>query len=80
MRSVTVRMLVALATLALAADSARAQTVESSLSAFLVARITWPTAAGDRTLALRVGTKDLTAPLLQELELQGRIVGLVTQR
>jgi len=86
MRSVTrntgprLRQLVALAAVVLAAGSARAQTVESSLSVFLVARITWPTAAGDRTLAVRIGTKDLTAPLLQELELQGRIVGFVTQR
>lgn len=75
------RLALALGTwLALAPSAAPAQVAESALNAFLIARVNWPTASGERTLAFRVGTKDLTAPLLQEFGISGRIVGLLTQR
>jgi len=74
------RVVLAFALLVLGSGAARAQTAESSLHAFLVARVTWPTPAGERIVAVRVGTKDLVAPLLQELGVTGRSVGLVTQR
>jgi hypothetical protein len=74
------RWLAAAAVFALGGGSARAQTAESSLSAFLVARVSWPTSAGDRIVAVRIGTKDLVAPLLQELGISGRIVALATRR
>ena len=61
-------------------SGAGAQTVESALNAFLVARVSWPTASGERSLPFRIGTKDLVAPLMAELGQSGRIVGLVTQR
>jgi hypothetical protein len=80
-RAVTpARLALALCTWLALAPLAAAQTAESTLSAFLVARLSWPTASGERSLAFRVGTKDLVAPLLQELGLSGRIIGLVTQR
>jgi hypothetical protein len=68
-----------LVALALAGPSA-AQTVESTFSAFLTARIAWPASSGDRVRAVRIGTKDLTAPLLEELGVAGSRVALVTRR
>jgi hypothetical protein len=65
---------------ALVPSVAAAQTAESTLNAFLTARVSWPTASGERSLPFRIGTKDLVAPLLEELGQSGRIVGLVSRR
>jgi len=66
--------------LALVPSLARSQTAESTLNAFLTARVQTPTATGERSLAFRIGTKDLLEPLLAERGLSGRRIGLVTQR
>jgi hypothetical protein len=65
---------------ALEPSAVAAQTVEATLNAFLTARVSWPTASGERSLPFRIGTKDLVAPLLEELGKSGRIVGLVARR